>query len=215
MLVSSIEPLPFSKKKNRFKVRLIDGTNFVLYKKEIDKYDIRENEELSEDDYNEILSEIFIPRAKMRAMHLLEKQDRTENNLRSKLRESGYPLAAIDVAIEYVSNYNYINDARYTENYIRIKSQTKSKRRIIDELLQKGISKDLIYEIIEYLESNEDYEIFNERAIISDYVQRKLSDVEINDKIKNKVYSHLLRQGFNSSDILSEMNNYINKNEIS
>lgn len=209
MLVSSIELLPFSKKKNRFKVRLIDGTDFVLYKKEIDRYDIRENEELPEEYFDEIIREIFIPRAKMRALHLLEKQDRTESNLRSKLRESGYPVAAIDVAIEYVSNYNYINDARYTENYIRVKSKTKSKRRIIEELLQKGIKKDLIYEIIEYIQMNEDYEVFDERAIISDYVHRKLSNTEVDEKAKNKVYSHLLRQGFNSSDILSEMKTYL------
>ena len=94
MIVTSIE----QHTKTKVKVCLDNRTDFQLYKREIDKYSITLGEELS--NYDEILSEVLIPRAKKRAMHLLEKMDRTKADIRSKLRRNGYPDEAINAAIE-------------------------------------------------------------------------------------------------------------------
>lgn len=207
MLVVSIEQLKFSKKKNRYKVRLIDGADFILYAREIDRYNIVENEELSEDVYKRIIDEVFIPRAKARALHLLEKQDRTEKNLRDKLKESGYPKEAVDVAIEYVSDYNYINDLRYAQNYIKYRRDKKSRRRIERELINKGIKKEIIEEAIFLLEEDMEDLLFDELSVIEKYIEKKLSS-DFDEKKKQRVYAHLMREGFSSQDIISVLNRY-------
>lgn len=207
MLVTEIVPLIRSKSKNRLRVRLQDGADFVLYKKEIDRYEIIEGEELEENTYSEIVNEIFIPRAKRRALHLLEKQDRTESNLRSKLREGGYPPEAIDIAVSYVKGYNYINDERYAGNYIKYKSKTKSKKQTFRELMLKGISKETIEKAYYNLCDKEEFEeVFNERRIIKDYINKKLIKQEtLDEKQRAKIYNYLLRKGFSSEEILSVM----------
>lgn len=207
MLVTEIVPLIKSKSKNRLRVRLQDGADFVLYKKEIAKYEITEGEELEDTVYQEILEEIFIPRAKQRALHLLEKQDRTESNLRRKLRESGYPHEAVDLAVSYVKGYNYINDERYARDYIKYKSKTKSKKQTFNELMLKGLSKEIIEKSYYNLCDDEGLEeLFNERQVIKDYISKKLIKQEnLDEKEKRKIYNHLLRKGFSSDEILSVM----------
>lgn len=203
MLVTEIIPVLYSKSKNRFRVRLIDGADFVLYKKEINKYEIEEGKEISEELFHTLLTDIFIPRAKQRALHLLEKQDRTESGLREKLSKSGYPSEAIDKALDYVKEYGYIDDVRYCSAYIRYKSKSKSKKKIMFELSEKGISKDVINQAV-YSEGLED--LFCDRKIIEEYITKMLSkNKEPDDNIKNRIYNHLLRKGFSSEDIQSAM----------
>lgn len=201
MLISSIEPV-FSKK-HRLRVRLLEGTGFILYKKEVDKYDLREGEEISEDLYHTLLQDIFIPRARMRALHLLVKQDRSEKGLRDKLIESGYPSEAVEEAIRYVSEYGYIDDIRFCEGYIRSHRTRHSKRRILYDLEQKGIARDVIEQAIEMMEEEE--AAFNDIAII----QKKSRGVDISDqKSYNRLYTGLLRAGFSPEDICSVLKDF-------
>ena len=106
--------------KGRAKICLDSGTDFVLYKKEYESYGIEEESELSLEDYQEICRDILIPRCKKRALHLLEKQDRSEKNLRDKLKEGGYPADIIDMMtkdIKNLNNYKVIIDRRKAINY--------------------------------------------------------------------------------------------------
>ena len=78
-------------------------------------------------------------KAKQQAMLLLQRMDRTEAELRQKLKEKGYPVQAQDCAVNYVKAYHYIDDERYANYYIE-KNQKKKGRRLIQmELEKKGI----------------------------------------------------------------------------
>ena len=68
-------------KNNKNKVHLSNGVDFTLYKGELRKLQLQEGEELSDALYETILQEILIPRARRRAMHLLEKMDRSTRRL--------------------------------------------------------------------------------------------------------------------------------------
>ena len=157
MTILSIEELP-GKKVKKSKVRLQGGEDLCLYNKEIHRLGLQPGEDLSEEVYEDIMTMILIPRAKKRAMHLLEKQDRTKANLTGKLRESGYPGRAVEEAVSYVESYHYIDDGRYARNYIRYHQEGKSRRRIFEDLYKKGIAKDVIEQALEeeYSASEED-----------------------------------------------------------
>ena len=135
--------------KGRAKICLAGGADFVLYKKEYEAYGIEEGADLSEADYMQIINDILIPRCKKRALHLLEKQDRSEKNLRTKLKEGGYSEDIIDVAIDYINEYGYLDDARMAASHIRFYQDSRSKMRLKQDLIGKGISSDVIDRVLE------------------------------------------------------------------
>lgn len=180
------------------RIRLDSGEAFVMYKKELRHLELEAGSSWTEEQYQELLEEILIPRAKKRAMHLLEKMDRTETQLREKLRQNEYPECAIEEAIAYVKQYHYVDDFRYACNYIRYRSQSKSKRILALELSRKGVSKEQIEQAMEQEYGGED-----EAAKILKWIEKKHYDSQNADmKQKQKMYQFLLRRGFRSEDVL-------------
>lgn len=190
MIVTSIE----QHTKTKVKVCLDNRTDFQLYKREIDKYGINEGEELS--NYDEILNEVLIPRAKKRAMHLLEKMDRTKADIRSKLRRNGYPDEAINAAIEYIESYNYLNDERYAYMYVRNYCNSRSRNRIMQDLYRKGVDKDTINDAIE-----SEYTV-DEEELINMYIIKRGYDADnASMKDRDKMFRFLISKGFPLDEI--------------
>ena len=84
--------------------------------------------------------------------------DRTEQGLYRKLAESEYPEELIFDAIEYVKKYHYIDDMRYARNYISYRQGSKSRRRLQQELMQKGVPKEITEQALEEIYENNDTE---------------------------------------------------------
>lgn len=197
MTVYRIEP--FSRGKGRVTVYLDDGFSFVLYKGELSQYDLFEGKELNEEDYNRILLEVIIPRAKKRGMNLLQKMDRTEADVRGKLAEGGYPIEAIDASIDYLKSFHYIDDLRYAEDYIRFKSNNKSRKAIIQKLNEKGIAKNIIDEAINNFYEEEGQELELIRKLMLKKCKDNISALEYSEK--QKLFSYLYQKGFSIYDI--------------
>ena len=171
---------------------------FILYNKEISRYHLTEGGELSEAVYREIEEEILLKRAKLRAMHLLQKMDRTYHQLRMKLVEGEYPEEVINAAMAYVEKFHYLDDERYAEHYVDTRKKTKSRRQIAQELDQKGIAKDTARAALE------EYEPEQEREAILEWMRKKrFSPEEATLQERQKMYGFLLRKGFRMSDVLS------------
>ena len=184
----------------KYCVKLEQGISLQLYKKELRGFSIEEGRELEEEEYRYLLYEVVGKRAKKRAIYLLEKMDRTEAQLREKLQQNGYPPEVVELAVEYVKDYHYIDDFRYACTYIRYRCGKKSSRGLTQELLQKGVAKELIQQALA-----QEYEA-DERDLIDEWMQKKHFDPKQADvKEKRKMYQFLLRKGFQSSDILAKM----------
>lgn len=140
MIITSI--VPFDNK--RSKVRLDNGTDLCLYKGEIRKLHIEEGLEITDEVFQLICDDILTPRCRSRALHLLEKQDRTESNLRNKLLEGGHIEACIEDAIQYCKDYGYVDDERYARNYIAFHQNNRSRQRLKQDLYGKGVPSSLI-----------------------------------------------------------------------
>lgn len=139
-------------------------------------------------------------RAKKRALYLLERMDRTEQQLREKLKSSDYPEEVIEEAIEYVKSFHYLDDERYAENFTRYKKENMSRQQIKQKLMLKGVSKDIIQNAIE-----EEYDV-DESIHIRNILEKKHFSYETADEGEFRhVYGYLLRRGFRSNDILKEM----------
>ena len=139
----------------------------------------------------------MIKEAKLKALSLLNYMDRTESQLRQKLKEKSFSDEAIEQAIEYVKSFGYINDVGYAERYIMGKQGAKSRREIYASLGQKGIRREVVEQAMENCYDSED-----ELTAIRHLCEKKHFLVEqATDVEKRKMYQYLLRKGFRNDDI--------------
>ena len=144
MTVTGIEQLG----RGRYCVFLDGEAAFTLYKGELKSYGIKQDCELSEESYELIMSVALTKRARLRAMNLLMKKSYTSMQLQKKFAASGYPEAIITDALEYVISFGYVDDEAYARDYIRCHLDDKSMRRIKYDLMNKGVSQDIIEEAL-------------------------------------------------------------------
>lgn len=197
MVVSKIEQI--SKSKSRV---FLDGQfAFVLYKGELSRYRIKENEEISSETVQDIKDTVLKKRVKLRAMHLLNQMDRTEEQLRKKLKENEYTDDLVEIAIQYVKSFGYIDDVSYIERFISLKKDKKSKKELQYLLMQKGLSSDLICEVMEEVYTKED-QIQGIREILR---KKKYSFEDATEKEKEKMMAYLLRKGFPYQEVKNAM----------
>lgn len=194
--ICEIKPL----EKGKSALILDNGEELILYRSELRALSLSGQMELPEELYRKIMDEIIGLRAKKRAMHLLERMDRTEKQLYDKLLQSGYPQKCIENAILYVKKYHYIDDRRYAFNYIRCYQDRKSRLRMQQDLLRKGVSRALIEEVLE-----EEFQADERIQIRSLLEKRGFDATECDEKERQRCYQFLMRRGFKSSDILKVM----------
>ena len=193
MYVTKLEPVT----KAKYKVFLEEQFAFVLYKGELSRYKIEEGATLSQETVEEIKKEILEKRAKLRAMHLLERMDRTEAELRAKLKQDLYPEDIIETAMQYVKSFGYIGDMAYAKRFVESRQHSKSKLEIKMLLLQKGVSKEIVQTVFE-----DCFEEQDELAAIRRLVQKKRFCAETaTDAEKKKMYGYLIRKGFSYEDV--------------
>lgn len=187
--------------KGRAELVLNGDISFWLYAKEARSLSLQEGDVLSEEQYGHILHDVIGKRAIRRAMHLLERQERTERQLRDKLLQSGYPQEAIEDAVTYVKRYRYLDDERYALAYIRMHQDKKGRLRLVNDLARHGVSKDIIERCME-----EEYASDDRDKISALLEKKRYSPDTADEKERGRIYQFLARRGFRSSDILAVMN---------
>ena len=142
--------------------------------------------------------EWMLKKARRRAMYLLQRMDRTEENLRQKLLNS-YPPDVAEEALEYVKSYGYVDDERYARNYLAYRIQSKSRQKLFLELYQKGVARQTVEDAwaeVSALESVDEKEILR-RQICRKYE----SGTKLDEKEMRRLYGFLARKGFRWEDI--------------
>jgi len=196
--------------KGKYLVRFDDGSHIYLYRSEINELKLKENDDINQQLYDHIIRNVIGKRATRRAMHILEKRDKTEKQLRDKLRENDYPEVSIDMAIDYVKSYGYIDDERFCSNYISYRIEKQSKSKITTDLINKGIDKELILRIYEdYYE-----ESFIEKQIIRLLEKKHYMDVKKDKSMVNKIIQSIMRKGYTYSQVKSVINNIDNSQDF-
>ncbi|MDE6747838.1 MAG: recombination regulator RecX [Lachnospiraceae bacterium] len=196
MTVTDIMPIT----KSRYRIVLDEELTFVLYKGEMNRLHIQRGEEIMEDTYLRIFHEILPKRAKLRCMNLLQSKDYTHRQLEDKLKKGEYPEEIIEDAIAYVESYGYVDDEKYVRNFIEYNMSKKSRMRIENDLMRKGVRRDLIGKIFDELK--ESGTEIDEIAMIQKLLLKKnYNSKSATDEERRKMYAFLSRRGFGSDVI--------------
>ena len=196
MQVTSIEEL--SKSRSRI---FIDGEfAFVLYKGEIRLYHVAVGEELSPEDYQAIMGQVLPKRAKLRAMNLLKSREYTTKQLYDKLKSGDYPEETIKEALDYVKGFHYTDDLRYAVSYIFGHETTRSRRRIEQDLLNKGIDRATLERAWQEWESKGG--IQDEQSMIKELlIKRGYAPEQADRKEMQRMGAFLMRRGFSGESV--------------
>lgn len=161
-----------------------------LYPGEVKKKKLVDGQVLSEEELSDLREEFGIPRAKKRALGILAKRDKTEAEIRKKLAESLTDPVSLEAAMDFVRSFGYVDDYRYSCDYLRNKRRRKSFRVIRMELSQKGIPGQILDEVFE---EAGDQELSDVREQIRKYSKRF---PKLDWEAQQKIQGHFYRKGY-------------------
>lgn len=181
--------------KKKVLVEIDEHFTFPIYKTELQKFHLVEGNEVLPEFYRELTEEILPKRVKVRAMKLLEKRPYTRETLRRKLLEGKYPNCFVETALDYVTSYGYIDDMKYAEDYINCHIERRSKKQILQELIKKGVAKEVFDAV--WLELENSNELVDEAEQIKAIFRKKHFEPQTADYAqKRKMFQYLYRKGY-------------------
>ena len=136
-----------------------------------------------------------IIKAKKRAMLILQHKDRTEWELRDKLLKAGFSEQAVEAAVEYVRSFHYIDDRRYAERFVEIYHESRSIKRLRQDLYKRHVAEEYIELAIENIDYDESIAL--ERQI--DKLGIDMADISYEEY--QKIVAKLYRKGFDINGI--------------
>jgi regulatory protein len=144
-------------------------------------------------------------KAESYAYRLLNYRPRTELEIRDKLKKRGFAEDIIDCLVLKLKEKSLVDDYNFARMWVksRIQGNNHGFFRIRQELLEKGIDKDTIEDVVQLL--NKD---FNEYDTAKQLIESRLKSVcgLDKDKAQRRLYSYLKRRGFSDSVIYKVIN---------
>ena len=204
MKVTAIKP----DKKHLTKLLLDEDSEILIDSGVLGESGITTGSDITEEELKKLKYESELRRAKSRALWYLDRMDYTEKALYEKLIKAGFGKRASAAVIARFCELGVIDDRRYAERLAeRLKETNVSKREAMHKMLLKGLSYDLIKEILDSDETDEEEKIKN---LLEGKYARKLAE----EKGAEKVYAALVRKGFSYSAVRTAMKNYTEQLEF-
>lgn len=126
----------------------------------------------------------------------------SERDLRRKLLDRAEPgsagAAQADAVIAKLKELRYLSDERFAADFTKLRQENRSfgRRRVQQDLQQKGIAGDLIAATLDTA-----YEHVDEAALVRQYMERKRLAVPTDDKSTARVLRRLVGAGFSTKTI--------------
>ena len=148
---------------------------------------------IQKDSVIDVEADEFI-KCKNSALRTVEKTYKTEKELRDKLAEKGFEDDTIKRAIEFLKEYNLLNDEKYAEMYIKDRLRSQGRNKIKYALIRKGVSEDILLDKL----SNIDAEDENDTAFKLAEKKYNILKKKESDKYKlsQKLFRFLLSKGY-------------------
>ena len=204
MKVTAIKP----DKKHLTKLLLDEDYEILIDSGVLGESGITTGSHITEEELKKLKYESELSRAKSRALWYLDQMDYTEKALYEKLIKAGFGKRASAAVIARLCELGVIDDRRYAERLAeRLKETNVSKREAMHKMLLKGLSYDLIKEILDSDETDEEEKIKN---LLEGKYSYKLTE----EKGAEKVYAALVRKGFSYGAVRTAMKNYTEQLEF-
>lgn len=194
------------KRADRYSI-YIDGKYVCAFSEsEVLKLGLHVGQELDQSELSQLKDDSVQDKARYQAFGQLSRRARSEWELRDYLKRKDYNPEVIDLVINQLSEYGYVNDKKFAEAWVANRRLLKatSRRRLQMELRQKRVSDEVISLVL--AEDNTD-----EGEVLEALVERKRRQTKYQDD--TKLTQYLLRQGYNYADIKIAINAHNDKKD--
>lgn len=149
-------------------------------------------------------------KCKNAALKIIERSYKTEKEVRDKLREKEYTDSQIEKSIEFLKEYNFVNDDNYAKAYINDKLSSRGRQKIKYDLIKKGIDIQIIDEKLSLIDSDDER---NTAVALAEKKYRTIKKSESDEyKLSGKLYRFLISKGYNY-DIVKDVVKEVMKND--
>lgn len=200
-------------KKNKDRVSIfLEGTYaFSINMELVYNFNLKEDMDIDMDFISDIVKVEEQKKANNAALVLLSSGYKTEREVRNKLSKKGFDEEYILKSLDFVRSYNFVNDEKYTEMFVRDKIlfNNVGKNKIKTKLFEKGIDKNTINETIDNLIDDE-----QQFDAALNLAKKKIKTIRDDDKRKvyQKLGNFLQYRGF-TFDIIKKVLNELKMEE--
>lgn len=191
---------------NKYNVYLSNGEVLILYERVITENELLLKKEIDTVLYDKVNKENRICEFMDISIKYLSVRFRSIKEIRDYLFKKNANVDEIDLVIERLIKANYLDDDRFTKAFIKDKINFTSygDYKIKMELQRLGISSSIVEKNILLI----DDEIIDSRIrkIIEKDIKNNKKYSGIN--LKNKIFNHLLSQGYSKERVISIINDY-------
>jgi regulatory protein len=194
--------------KNRFSIFLDDEYAFGLDASVLLKFNLKKGIFLTADQVAHISAQEEKSKVLNKAYSLLSRRDHSRKQLFDKLRQRGYSQEIIDEVISELQAAGYLDDTAFACRFAgaRLKALPMGKKRLVSELVQKGIDTETAEQAV-----GEAYSAFDELDVARGVAQKRVSCYrdETVAKRRQKLTGFLRQRGFDWENIIIVVNENI------
>ena len=196
--------------KERVNIYIDEEYAFSISAELIYKENIKVKDKIDVDSLKKLADEDNYIKCKNTALKTIERTYKSEKELAQKLALKGYDDHIINRTINFMKEYNLLNDNNYATMYVKDKSRNIGKKKIKYSLLQKGIDEEIIESELEKITNDEVKAIVYEMALKKYKVFSKREND--NYKLTQKLYRFLMGKGYDY-DLIKDVVKSIVKSE--
>lgn len=196
--------------KERVNIYIDEEYAFSISAELIYKENIKVKDKIDVDSLKKLADEDNYIKCKNAALKTIERTYKSEKELAQKLALKGYDDHIINRTINFMKEYNLLNDNNYATMYVKDKSRNIGKKKIKYSLLQKGIDEEIIESELEKINNDEVKAIVYEMALKKYKVFSKREND--NYKLTQKLYRFLMGKGYDY-DLIKDVVKSIVKSE--
>lgn len=161
---------------------------------------------------DKLRDELEFTKARDTAVSYLSRGPKTAKEVEAKLLEKEFSEASSGRVLELLAKNGYIDDVAFATGFIRrrLSINNYGKRKIVAELLYKGVCKEDIVTAYNQICGEDEGQAQNEKAAARRALEKKLKNkpatVLLDPKEKNRLVAYLARRGF-SYDVIKKVLN--------
>ncbi|WP_251860987.1 recombination regulator RecX [Clostridium sp. Marseille-Q2269] len=196
--------------KDRVNVYINEEFNFACSSELIYYHNIKKGKIIDENNLKDIIKEDNYIKAKSYGLKYLEKSLKTESQVKEKLYSKEYDDDTVNRVIKFLKDYEFMDDNKYCDMYIREKLNIYGRNKIKYSLLNKGIKESIVIEKINAIDDEK------EKKVAYKLSEKKYKVIILREKDKYKIYtkiwSYIISKGY-SSNVAEWVINKLKSNE--
>ena len=180
--------------KERYNIYLNEEYAFAVDEGTLIKFGLQKGKVLEQIEIDEIQYEDEIAKAFNKALSFLSFQMRSEHEVKTKLLQAGHGEAVVQEAIHKLTKLGFLNDESYSKALLETRKRTAKKgpAAIRQDLMQKGIDKNLQQQVLSTFGHDEQLKIAMELAEKAVRSNQNKTPAQVRQKIQDV----LLRKGY-------------------